>query len=180
MLPWLRSVWAGLSLAWKIVIGLGALSGAIVAIAGAVALVRGESAPPAHLKGEITRLEFTKRQKLRAYCQDTYTGKDLQTCLSQPFLDERGFVFYVRVELAGYEGPCCRLRYTLLDEQLNEVPGFVQMPAVDNVTPEGTDDEGGWFIWVGKPPTARFSARFDLQKNVDRSILDSRSVAVPS
>ncbi len=178
MLPWLREVWAGLSLAWKIVIGLGALCGAILAIAGVVALIRGEHTPPPHLTGEITRLEFTKRQTLRGYCHDAYSDKDLQTCLNRPFVDELGFVFYVRIELIGYEGPCCRLRYTLLDRHLQEVPGFVRRSAVDNVTPEGTDDEGGWFIWVGKPPARRFSARFDLHKKIDGSILDSRAVSV--
>jgi hypothetical protein len=177
MFPWPRDLWSGLNLVWKIVIGLGALAAAIVAIAGAVALIQGENKPPPRLAGEITRLELSKRQTLGDYCRDTYMGAELQKCLDQPFVDELGFVFYVRVELVGYQGPCCELRYTLLDSQLQEIPGFVQISAVANVKPEGIDDQGGWLIWVGKSPKPRFSARFDLNK-VDGSILDSRSVSV--
>jgi hypothetical protein len=177
MFPWLRNLWSGLNLVWKIVIGLGALAAAIVAIAGAVALIHGEDQLPPRLAGKITTLELSKRQTLRNYCRDTYTGAKLQKCLDQPFVEELGFVFYVRVELVGYEGPCCELRYTLLDSQLQEIPGFVGITAVANVTPDGIDDQGGWSIWVGKPPKPRFSARFDLNR-VDGSMLDSRSVPV--
>ena len=178
VLPWLRRVWAGLSLAWKIVIGLGALAGAILAIVGVVQLVHHGKTVPPKLKGDITTAEFRQRQTLRDYCRDTYRGTNLQKCLAQPYIDELGFVFYVRVELTGYQGHrCCEIRYTLLDRQMQAMAGFSRVLAVANVIPEGVDDEGGWPIWIGIPPKRPSSARFDLYKVVDRSLLDSSTIA---
>lgn len=175
--PWLRELWAGLTLVWKLVISLGALAAAVVAIAGAVELIRDEDPAPQKLAGDITTLELAQRQTLGDYCRETFTGEERRTCLSQPFVEELGFVFYVRVHLVGYQGPCCNLRYTLLDEDLNELEGFDGVSAVNNVTPEGNDDKGGWRVWVGQPDASQFTARFDLRKS-NGADLDSRDVSV--
>jgi hypothetical protein len=177
VLAWLRRVWAGLSLAWKIVIGLGALAGAILAIVGVWRLVHHPSPLPQKLRGEITTAEFTQRQTLGSYCRDTYTGANLRKCLDQPLIDEVGSVFYVQVELTGFQGRrCCEIRYTLLDLQKKAIRGFSRVLAVANVTPQGVDDKGGWPIWIGTPPRRPASARFNLHNVLDGSILDSRSV----
>ena len=157
-------------------ISLGALAAAVVAIAGAVELIRDGDSTPEKLAGDIETLELAQRQTLGDYCRETLTGDARRTCLSQPFVEELGFVFYVRVHLVGYQGPCCNLRYTLLDKDLNELQGFADVSAVNNVTPEG-DDEGGWRIWVSEPPARHFTARFDLRKS-DGGDLDSQQVSV--
>jgi hypothetical protein len=178
--PWLSRVWEGLNLLWKLVIGLGTLAGAILAIVGLIALVDGGDGPPPSLDGEITKVELEQRQTLGGYCRDTYTGGQLETCLDQPYQDELGFVFYVRVALTGFTDRCCFLQYTLIDSlSLQAIPGFVRVLAVANVTPEGIDDVGGWRVWVGNPPARKFNVRFVLDKTSGGNLdSDSTSVSV--
>jgi hypothetical protein len=175
--PWPRRAWEGLSVLWKVVISFGAFAGAILAIVGLIALVDSGDGPPPSLDGQITEIELAQRQTLGDYCRVTYTGERLEECLAQPYQDELGFVFYVRIALKGHTGPCCFLHYTLVDSSLQPIPGFVRVHAVENVTPEGVDDAGGWRVWVGNPSVRTFDARFDLDKTSGGN-LDSGSTSV--
>ena len=174
--PWLRRVWEGLNLLWKLVLGLGAFAGAILAIVGLIALVDGGDGPPPSLDGEITKIKLEQRQTLGDYCRDTYTGGQLGE-LPGPAVPGRARLPFLRsCRPHRLHGPMLFPPTTRShSSSLQSIPGFVRVPAVANVTPEGIDDVGGWWVWVGNPSVRNFDLRFVLDKTSGGN-LDSDSI----
>ena len=149
----------------RAVLGAGALAAALGAVLGFGLRVAElfEDDDGADETGEIVGVSLRDRNVTREdYCRRYLVGAPRQQCLDGNGLDDRGNLFLVAVKVAGYDGACCRLEWTLYQDG-TKLPRFADQPAVLDIR---SPDERDWPVWVPNPPReGDFQAIFDLYDN---------------
>jgi hypothetical protein len=152
----------GLSRLQQVILGVGACAGAVVAVIGAgeriADLFAGDE--QGDESAVIERVVLRDRNVTReAYCRRHLEGAQRDVCLGGPGLEDAGNVFLVSVKTAGYDGPCCRLEWTIRQDG-TRLPAFSDQLAVRGI---GSPVDRDWPIWVPNPGRqGDFQVAFDL------------------
>jgi hypothetical protein len=152
----------GLSRLQQVILGAGALGGAVIAIIGAGERVVGlfDGDEEGDEVAEIERVVLRDRNVTREeYCRRHLEGAQRDICLGGPGLDDAGNLFLVSVKTSGYGGECCRLEWTIRQDG-TRLPAFSDQLAVRGI---GSPVDRDWPIWVPNPGRqGDFQVAFDL------------------
>ena len=167
---WLRR-WPG----W--VLALGALAGALGQVLNLGDRIFGDTKPAVAEQGSVTAVATGELNAGRHdYCRAQLTGEALATCLEQP--DGVGNVFRVAIALQGYEGACCRLDWTVVEDETGKPPSpaFARQTAVEGIESDNElGDTATFDVYVPNPARAgNYFVRFTLA-DPDGVLGDGRS-----
>jgi hypothetical protein len=163
----------------QVVLAAGAVAGALLSIIGFIKVFHhANPPPPVASDATISRAVVSDSEISRgAYC----AGQKLafrKACLANGSVRDLGDQWEVRLGLVGYAAgkPCCELHYTIYQVnkqgvQLNAVPGYRDVVAIDKIVPRNArGDTRIFLIWIpyAKPGLFRIAFRaFDSDGPTD-------------
>ena len=150
----MRGWLASLDRARKAVLAAGAIASALSSVVALVVLVWPEGGDSGGGSGDVSSVKLREPNMRRGeYCRKFLQGDERRRCLAGTNLDDLGNLFLVKVRLTGQRGPCCRIEWTIYEQENRGKladPDFVDELAVRDIEP-GADETRGWPIWVPNP-----------------------------
>jgi hypothetical protein len=170
-------VWfKGLSRVKTLIVGLGGVAGALVAIYSLATLLFPalQPTPPSLVaKATLSNPEVIPNVTLGEYIQQStiVTEKNVASSLSDEQRQRLGSIIYFDVELRGYEGQRCDLRWSIYDADTKQpISGLTQQPAWPTaiLVAHHQVSKSQWETWVPFPREGHgpFLVRLEIYTNV--------------